>query len=379
MNTRHNGHIDTTGEQPDELRDASPDGSINGHGEPPAPAPGKKSFLRKHAMAFTITTIILIVAAASALLWAFSRHDGDAAWFYLPRNATAGAVADSLKAALGESEGGRVYTLWKLQGGKPGKAHGAYRVEPGHTAIGTARRLATGRQTPVRLTFNNIRTMNQLAARIGAVMECEADTFRAAVDSVLAAEGYREPEYVAAFMPDTYEMYWTAEAPAIVKRLLSYRDDFWTEERLSKAKALGLTPVEVATLASIVEEESNKRDEHPMIARLYLNRLNRGMRLQADPTVKFATGDFALRRIRGKHLGIRSPYNTYLNAGLPPGPIRVADGRAIDAVLDAPEGKALYMCARPDFSGYHDFATDYATHRVNARRYQEALNKRAIK
>ena len=171
--------------------------------------------------------------------------------------------------------------------------------------------------------------------------------------------------------------------PDLVKKYLgsvvSYRDNFWTPDRLEKASKLGLTPVEVAILASIVEEESNKTDEHPKIARLYLNRLKRGMRLQADPTVKFATGDFSLRRIRGRHLSLKSPYNTYLNAGLPPGPIRVADGRAIDAVLSAPEAPYLYMCAKPDFSGYHDFASDYQTHRANARRYQKALNERSIK
>lgn len=354
------------------LSDATPAPDNN------SPKP-QRGFLRRHAMAFTASTIIIGVAAIWALLWAFDRHDGDAVWFYLPRNASADAVADSLKAALGDSEGSRVYTLWKVQGGEPEKAHGAYRVDNGQTALRTARNMAAGRQTPVRLTFNNIRTMEQLAARIDAVLECQADSFYAAADSVLSAEGYQEPEYVAAFLPDTYEMYWTADAPSVVKRLLAYRDRFWNEKRMAQAEALGLTPVEVTTLASIVEEESNKTDEHPMIARIYLNRLNRGMRLQADPTVKFATGDFSLRRIRGRHLSIKSPYNTYLNAGLPPGPIRIADGRAIDAVLSAPESDALYMCARPDFSGYHNFASDYATHRVNARRYQEALNKRAIK
>lgn len=335
-------------------------------------------FLRRHAVAFVVTTVVIIVVAAGALLWAFAGHDGEAAWFYLPRNASASAVADSLRNALGEKEGGRVYSLWRLQGGDPAGAHGAYRVEPGQSAIVTARRVATGAQTPVRLTFNNIRTMGQLADRIGSAMECPADSFIYAADSVLSAAGYAMPEYVAAFLPDTYEMYWTASPGAIVKRLTGYRDNFWNEERLAKARELGLTPVEVATVASIVEEESNKTDEHPRIARLYLNRLKRGMRLQADPTVKFATGDFSLRRIRGRHLSIKSPYNTYLNAGLPPGPIRVADGKTIDAVLSAPDAPYLYMCARPDFSGYHDFASDYQTHRANARRYQQALNARRI-
>lgn len=210
-------------------------------------------------------------------------------------------------------------------------------------------------------------------------MECPADSFKQSLDTILSARGYSRPEYVAAFLPDTYEMYWTSSPEAIVKRLTGYRDDFWTPERIAKAQELGLTPAQVATLASIVEEESNKADEYPQIARLYINRLNRGMRLQADPTVKFATGDFGLRRVRGNHLAFKSPYNTYLNNGLPPGPIRVAAGSTIDAVLSAPESPYLYMCARSDFSGYHDFASDYQTHRANARRYQQALNARSIK
>ena len=270
----------------------------------------KAGFLRRHSMAFVVAIGVAVAVMAGAILWALAGHDGDAAWFYLPRNATASSVADSLRVALGESEGSKVYNLWRLQGGDAAKAHGAYRVEPGQSALRTARRMATGAQTPVRLTFNNIRTLPQLGARIGATMECPTDSFMEAASRVLAAEGYAEPEYVAAFLPDTYEMYWTSGADAIVKRLMSYRDNFWTPDRLEKASKLGLTPVEVAILASIVEEESNKTDEHPKIARLYLNRLKRGMRLQADPTVKFATGDFSLRRIRGRHLSLKSPYNT---------------------------------------------------------------------
>lgn len=343
------------------------------------PVVKKKGFLRRHAAAFVITVIAVAAIAACALTWALTRHDGSPQWIFLPRNASVDAVADSLRSALGEKEGNRVFSLWKLQGGKPEKAHGAYRVETGQSALRTARRIATGAQTPVRLTFNNIRTIDQLADRIGQIMECQADSFLHSADTVLATRGFTEPEYVAAFLPDTYEMYWTARPDAIVRRLLSYRDNFWTPERRAQAQALGLTPAQVATLASIVEEESNKTDEYPKIARLYLNRLSRGMRLQADPTVKFATGNFDLRRVRGRHLSLKSPYNTYQNEGLPPGPIRLADRRAIDAVLSAPEYPYLYMCARSDFSGYHDFASDYQTHRANARRYQQALNRRSIK
>ena len=154
---------------------------------------------------------------------------------------------------------------------------------------------------------------------------------------------------------------------------------FWTDERRAKARKLGLTPVGVATLASIVEEETAKADERPRVARLYLNRLNKGIKLQADPTVKFAIGDFAIRRISGRMLKTPSPYNTYIVVGLPPGPIRLVETATIDGVLDAPQHPYIYMCAKEDFSGYHNFATDYKSHIANARRYQAELNKRNIR
>ena len=160
---------------------------------------------------------------------------------------------------------------------------------------------------------------------------------------------------------------------------MDYRNRFWDKSRRSKAARLGLTPAEVATIASIVEEETAKTDEKPKVARLYLNRLQKGIKLQADPTVKFASGDFSLRRITGKHLAIESPYNTYKISGLPPGPIRVPASSTLDAVLNAPNHNYIYMCAKEDFSGYHNFASDYATHQANARRYQAELNRRGIR
>ena len=156
------------------------------------------------------------------------------------------------------------------------------------------------------------------------------------------------------------------------------RDTFWNPDRIAKARELGLDPVGVTTIASIVAEETSKADERPKVARLYLNRLSRGMKLQADPTVKFAIGDFSLRRIGGSMLNIDSPYNTYRVKGLPPGPIRIVDPQLIDDVLNAPAHNYIYMCAREDFSGYHNFSTDYATHQANAKRYQAELDRRKI-
>ena len=179
-------------------------------------------------------------------------------------------------------------------------------------------------------------------------------------------------------MPDTYEFYWTATPVTLVNRLLDERDKYWDDSRRAKAAALGMTPAEVHTLASIVASESNKTDEWGKIARLYLNRISKNMPLQADPTVVFALGDFSIRRVTGTHLKVDSPYNTYTHRGLPPGPIRMVERAQLDAVLDAPAHDYLYMCAKPDFSGYHNFAKDYQRHRLNAALYYRALEARGL-
>ena len=165
----------------------------------------------------------------------------------------------------------------------------------------------------------------------------------------------------------------------MIQHFDNYYKQFWNDERKAKATALGLTPDEVVILASIVEEETAKRDERGKVGRLYLNRLQKNMRLQADPTVKYAIGDFSIKRITEKMCAFDSPYNTYRVAGLPPGPIRLVEKHTIDAILDSKPHNYIYMCAKSDFSGYHDFAADYATHIANAKRYQAELNKRNIK
>ena len=190
--------------------------------------------------------------------------------------------------------------------------------------------------------------------------------------------GFTRETIPALFIPNTYEIYWNVSPERFMARMKQEYNRFWTEERRKKAEALGLTPVEVSTLASIVEEESAVADEYPTIAGLYLNRLKAGMPLQADPTVKFAAGDFALQRILDKHLAIDSPYNTYKYAGLPPGPIRIPSIRAIDAVLNPAHHRYFYMCAKEDFSGRHNFAATLAEHNRNANRYRAELNRRKI-
>lgn len=333
---------------------------------------------KRHLFALSVILGAVIAIAACAAIFVMKSYHGEKQWIYIPSDATAQSVRDSLETHLG-AVGIDIYLIWRVMGGDTSAAHGAYLVSDGDVALQVSRRIAQGRQTPVRITVNNVRTVRQLAQRVSAGMEWIGDDFIAACNKVLPDAGFKTSEYPAAFIPDTYEFYWTSSTETVVKKLLDYRNAFWNDERRAKAKKLGLTPVKTATLASIVEEETNAADERPVVARLYLNRLDRGMKLQADPTVKFAVGDFSIRRITGKHLAEQSPYNTYLNAGLPPGPIRVAEKSAIDAVLDAPQHGYIYMCAKEDFSGRHNFASDYATHQRNATRYRTELNRRNIK
>ncbi len=330
-----------------------------------------------------LISVALVIVALGALCYtgynmSFDKYYGEDVRIYIPENATSSDIRDSLVSRLGDY-GKNVYKTWSLQRAVPSMAHGSYVISRGDNALNVSRALRSGHQTPVRLSFNNIRTVDELAQRLATKMEWSADDFLAACDSILSEKGFKPAQYAAAFLPDTYEFYWTNSAENVVKRLSDFRDKFWNDERRAKAADLGLKPVEVSIIASIVEEETAKSDERGKVARLYLNRLSKGMLLQADPTVKFAIGDFSIRRIFNRHLSIDSPYNTYKYAGLPPGPIRIAERRTLEAVLGCPEHDYLYMCAKEDFSGYHNFAEDYATHQANARRYQRELNRRGIK
>ncbi len=329
-----------------------------------------------------VAALVLIVGAVAA--WFYFRvcadeYEGtEAVRVYVPSGVTEQSLRDTLESRLGSDFGSRVARLLSLSNADVAKAAGSYVVHPGDDVKDVARKMRTGAQDPVKVTFNNIRTLQQLAARIASKLEFSDTDFIAACDSVLGARGYSVAEYPAAFLPDTYEFYWNDKAEKVVGRLADVREKWWTPERSAAAKALGLSETQVATLASIVEEETAKADEKPMVARLYLNRLSTGMRLQADPTVKFAVGDFSLRRITGDHLHIDSPYNTYTHAGLPPGPIRIPERASMEAVLHAPAHDYIYMCAKEDFSGYHNFAVTWAEHKANAQRYHAALDRRGI-
>jgi len=258
---------------------------------------------------------------------------------------------------------------------------GRYRVLPGMTCLGLYRQLRNGTQEPIHLVVPTSRTMEKLASVLSrSLMVDSAEIATALTDSFYCStHGYTTATIPALFIPNTYEVYWDVSVDKLMERMERENNHFWTADRKAKAQACGLTNEQVATLASIVDEETANDGEKPMIAGLYLNRLRLGMPLQADPTVKFAVGDFSLRRILNKHLKTESPYNTYLNVGLPPGPIRIASIAGLDAVLNHAEHHYLYMCAKEDFSGTHNFARTLAEHYQNARRYIRVLNERGIR
>lgn len=333
----------------------------------------------------SLTAVAAVIVCA--VLWLGKSYGYDAvvhtrAMVYVRGSWSAAQLDSALYAALGDDRAvARVERMLSVYEFDAANREGAYRLEPGMSAWKVALKLSRGSQSPVRVTFNNVRTLDQLAARLDEQLCFSKEDLLALLrsDSVCAALGFSPVTLPALFLPDTYEFYWTVTPEAFLQKLSKEYARYWKGRREQQAKALGLTPIEVATLASIVEEETNKPDEMGTVAGLYMNRLRKGMPLQADPTVKFACGDFALRRILKKHLAIESPYNTYRVTGLPPGPIRIASKQAIDAVLNHRPNDYLYMCAREDFSGYHNFATTLAEHQRNAVRYQRELNRRGIR
>ena len=259
---------------------------------------------------------------------------------------------------------------------KPGR----YKLEDGWSNRQLIGALRLGQQTPLNLTFANIRLRSQLAEKLAANVEPGEEEIDSLLNdqAYLATLGFDTTNIVSMFIPNTYQVYWTTTAPALMERMKKEYDKFWTPERKAKADKLGLSQQEVSTLASIVQAETIKNDEKPRVAGVYLNRLDKGMLLQADPTVVFAVGDFTIRRVLNVHLTHDSPYNTYKYKGLPPGPINVPNISSIDAVLNPEQHNYIYFCAKEDFSGYHAFATTEAEHQANARRFHRALNERNI-
>lgn len=260
---------------------------------------------------------------------------------------------------------------------KPGR----YEIQPGASNYTMAKMFRSGQQKPVNLVIKKYRMQQDLAAHISKKLECDSASVMKVLNdnNYLKQFGLDSLSSLAAFTPNTYEFYWNSDAQKVFEKIQKQYNKFWDEGRKSKAAAAHLKPAQVMTLASIVEEETNAKDEKGNVASVYLNRLKKGMKLQADPTVKYALGDFAIRRVLLKHLNYPSPYNTYYVQGLPPGPICTPSLESIDAVLNAPKTDYIFFCASPDKPGYHNFAATNAEHDANAKKFQDWLDKRGIK
>ena len=258
---------------------------------------------------------------------------------------------------------------------------GRYRILSGMNNKQLISLLRSGKQEPVKVVFNSIRTRQQLAGRIGQQIEADSLSILRELtnDSLLNALHLTPENAMVLFVPNTYEMYWNTSAHKFVSRMAKEYQKFWNKARMERLELLGLSQPQASILASIVQQESNKKDEKPVIAGVYLNRLRTDCLLEADPTLVFACGDFAIKRVLNVHKQIDSPYNTYKYKGLPPGPICVPSSSSIDAVLNFQKHKYIYFCAKEDLSGYHNFAVTLSQHIANANKFHNELNRRKIK
>ena len=337
--------------------------------------------IKKGLIPIALLLLAFMVAAliGGALFFSKNTQNGPQK-IVIPQGADFEQMLDSLRCRnllINENSFVKVAQWMKFKNPKPGK----YTIDSGLNNMKLVRLLRAGHHVPVKFTFHNVRTIPIFVEKVGNKFLFEPEELTCLLNSELyiskfGFNGYTLP---AMFIPNTYEFYYDISADDFLKKMYRFYKDFWNENRRLLAEKIGFTPVQIATIASIVEEESSLREEYPVIAGLYINRLKAGMLLQADPTVKYAIGDFSLKRILYEHLEYDSPYNTYKYTGLPPGPIRIASPAAIDAVLNYQKHNYLYMCAKEDFSGRHNFATTLAEHERNAAKYHKALNKRGIK
>lgn len=258
---------------------------------------------------------------------------------------------------------------------------GRYEIHNGMSNNELVNLLRSGKQSPVKLGFISFRSLDILAGKVAVYIEADSAQIAELIlnPETAAKYGFNDKTFMSMFIPNTYEFYWNTSAEKFVERMADEYKKFWNEERKLKAENVGLSQSEVSSLASIIEAETQKNDEKQRVAGVYINRLNKGIHLQADPTVIYAIGDFTIKRVLNRHLQFQSPYNTYLNPGLPPGPINIPSVSSIDAVLNYEKHNYIFFCAKDDFSGYHVFAVTNAQHEANARKYHQALRNAGIR
>jgi UPF0755 protein len=304
------------------------------------------------------------------------------AFLYVPTGAGITAVIDSLHARrLLIDEATFLAAAQGNNDAPPEIQPGRYRIRKGMNNSGLLRMLQFGWQEPVKITIAGaIRSNEKLAKILSRYVEPDSAALSRALsgDSLLQTFGYTPETVLGMIIPDTYEVYWNIRPEELLQRLHRENIKFWNDTRRQHLKNTGLSRIQAITLASVVNEETNKTEEMPRIAGVYINRLQKGIPLQADPTLKYAWGDFSIKRLLNKHKNIDSPYNTYKHAGLPPGPVRIPSIAAIDAVLQYERHDYLYFCADANFSGYHVFAKTLAQHNKNAQQYRQALNLKKI-
>lgn len=332
---------------------------------------------------YLIITVALFAAMFSYYVWQIAKtpnyqvDEKKGFALLIPKGATFQTVWDSLNAHKIVRDELSFKFLAKLLKFHENVHEGRYMITAEMGNYELLKKLRSGRQDAIRLTFNNIRLKKDLVHKIGNRFQFDSLTFSNMLnDSAVARKyGFTSETIMCMFLPNTYEIYWTVTPNEFFDTMHGWYQKFWTEDRKQKAAAIGLTPIQAQIMASIVEAETKKPDEKPRVAGVYMNRLNAKMPLQADPTVVFAHQDFTIKRVNSTLTSIKSPYNTYKVIGLPPGPINLPDLKSIDAVLNYEHHKYMYFCAKEDFSGYHNFAESFEDHLNNARIYQDALNK----
>ena len=340
-----------------------------------------EKFNSKIYLYFAIGGIAVILGLLAFYLLTPVVKGNEAQYVYIDTDDTQDSVIAKIQPVASHSGMTGLSTLIRHSSYGENIRTGRYKLEPGDGPVTVFRRLKNGQQSSMNLTIPEARTPERLAGMLGHKLMLDSATIANALLSEERCQqlGYDTATITAMFVPNTYNVYWNMSIEGLLERMQKEHDRFWEGKREEKAAQMQLTPIEVCTLASIIDEETANNAEKPMIAGMYLNRLKQGMPLQADPTIKFALKQFELKRIWQKLLLTDSPYNTYMNEGLPPGPIKIASIQGIDAVLNAVDHDYLYMCAKEDFSGTHNFAATYQEHLKNAARYAKALNERGIK